>query len=50
MAEAVEVQKDLQAGYYDDQQKQQGGGGDGDERDPSGHIPEATADVEEENA
>ena len=50
-AEAVEVQKDLRAGYYDDQQEHQGGGdGGGDEQDPAGHIPEAPADVEGENA
>ena len=35
-AEAVEVQRDLQAGYYDDQQEQ----GDGDDEDAPADAPE----------
>ena len=42
-AEAVEVQKDLRAGYYDDQQKQ----GDGDAPEPHTNT---SSDAEEENA
>ena len=33
--EAVEKQKDLQAGYYNDEEKKGEGGGDGDEPEPS---------------
>ena len=46
-AEAVEVQKDLRAGYYDDQQKQ----GDGDDENaPVKNSNESSDAEEEENA
>jgi hypothetical protein len=49
-AEAVEVQKDLRAGYYDDKQ-QQGDGDDDDEQGAPGDAdPPEPTDGEEENA
>ena len=47
-AEAVEVQKDLRAGYYDDQQKQ--GDGDAAPQDAPETSPDESSDAGKENA
>ena len=48
-AEAVEVQKDLRAGYYDDQQKQ-GDGGDGEGEAPAAPHSNESTEAEGEDA